>query len=486
MHPELLLGIDMGTGGVRAMAVSADGVLIAEAAVALDPDGISDCPEHHEQSPEAWWRAMCQAIHQVLDRMRSAGHRPEQILALAVDGTSGTLVALDAGGRPLRPAIMYNDPRGSAEAEELNSAAGDFCAKLGYRFSSSYAIAKIAWLRRNEPEVFFRVALFAHQADYAIARLTGRAGVSDYSNALKTGYDLIEEQWPEWIRNDAEIGDRLPEIVPPGTVIGPLTVEAAAATGLAHGVQVVAGATDGTTACLASGLHRPGDYNTTVGTTLVFKGLSSRICRDPQGLIYCHKLPGGLWLPGAASNTGGECLSQWFAGADWPVMDALAKPLLPTASVTYPLARYGERFPFLSPKAQAFFLRPEPTTPIERYASCLQGVAFVERLAYDVLDRATGGAGGDVYSTGAGSRSDVWMQCRADATGRVLHRPECAESGFGAAVLAGAATLYDGLAAAGGRMVRIERSFAPQAGSATAYDEHYQRFCAELDARGYR
>ncbi len=486
MHTELLLGIDMGTGGIRAMTVSADGMLIAEAAVALDPDSISASPEQHEQSPEAWWRAMCQAIGQVLDRLRRAGCRPEQILAMAVDGTSGTLVALDAGGRPLRPAIMYNDPRGSAEAEELNSAAGDFCTKLGYRFSSSYALAKIAWLRRNEPGVFSRTARFVHQADYALARLTGRAGVSDYSNALKTGYDLIDEQWPDWIQNDGEIADRLPEIVAPGTVIGPLTADAAAATGLPQTVQVVAGATDGTTACLASGLHRPGDYSTTVGTTLVFKGLAGRVCRHPQGLIYCHKLPGGLWLPGAASNTGGECLSQWFGGADWPAMDASARALLPTPYVAYPLARRGERFPFLSPQAKAFFLDPEPTSPVERYASCLQGVALVERLAYDVLDRATGGAGGDVYSTGAGSRSDVWMQCRADATGRVLHRPECAESGFGAAVLAGAAALHQGLAAAVGRMVRIERSFAPQAGSATAYEEHYQRFCAELDARGYR
>ena len=149
-----------------------------------------------------------------------------------------------------------------------------------------------------------------------MGRLRGFWGLSDYSNALKTGYDLIDECWPSWMNQLDEHGVglvtlTLPHVVQaPGTRTGLLKKAAAAETGLPEGLQVIAGATDGTAAFLASGARQPGDYNTTLGTTLVFKGISTRICRHPQGLIYCHKLPGGLWLPGAASNTGTEWIAQ--------------------------------------------------------------------------------------------------------------------------------------------------------------------------------
>ncbi len=393
-------------------------------------------------------------------------------------------MALDAAGRPLRPALMYNDPRAAAEAEQINTVAAEFCQKLGYRFTSSFALAKIAWLQSHEPAVFHSAARFVHQADYVVGRLTGTAEVSDYSNALKTGYDLVDECWPSWIDDLLGVADRLPRVVAPGTRVGTVTAEASAVTGLPEGLAVVAGATDGTAACLASGVRRPGDYNTTLGTTLVFKGISRGICRHPQGLIYCHKLPGGLWLPGAASNTGCEWIGAWFSEERVGELDAAAERLLPTDGLAYPLVRQGERFPFLSEKAIGFFV-PEPDDPAERYAACLEGVAFVERLAYDVLDGVGGTCGGEVFSTGGGSQSDVWMQGRADAARRVLHRPACPESAFGTAVLAAAGTDDRGLSEAIENMVRVERTFAPNPTHAEQYDGLYERFCGELKKRGY-
>ena len=210
---------------------------------------------------------------------------------------------------------------------------------------------------------------------------------SDYSNALKTGYDLIEDRWPAWIDEHLGIVSRLPSVVAPGSPIGTVSRKAAAETGLPEGLRVVAGATDGTAAFLASGARRIGDYNTTLGTTLVFKGISSRICRHPQGVIYCHKLPGGWWLPGAASNVGTDWIGAMFPGADVQAMDAAAAERLPSECLAYPLVRTGERFPFLAPDARGFFV-PEVSDPAERYAACLQGVALVERLGIEVLDAA--------------------------------------------------------------------------------------------------
>ena len=263
--------------------------------------------------PSAWWQAVCQTLASLADELRAGGIHLGRLAAVAVDGTSGTVLALDSAGVPLRPALMYNDSRATAEAELLNQAAADFCRKLGYRFQASFALAKILWLAQNEPEVFRRAAWFVHQADYVQGRLTGRPGISDYSNTLKTGYDLVNECWPDWIDSWGPLMERLPRVAAVGSRVGEISAAAAEETGLPRGLPVVAGATDGTAAFVASGVHRPGDYNTTLGTTLVFKGASRKICGHPEGLIYCHKLPEGLWLPGAASNTGGEWIAHLFA-----------------------------------------------------------------------------------------------------------------------------------------------------------------------------
>jgi xylulokinase len=480
----LFLGIDLGTSGVRAMAVSADGQVAADASAPLATGTVSGAPGYHEQLPSAWWQAVCQTLASLADELRAGGIHLGRLAAVAVDGTSGTVLALDSAGVPLRPALMYNDSRATAEAELLNQAAADFCRKLGYRFQASFALAKILWLAQNEPEVFRRAAWFVHQADYVQGRLTGRPGISDYSNTLKTGYDLVDECWPDWIDSWGPLMERLPRVAAVGSRVGEISAAAAEEIGLPRGLPVVAGATDGTAAFVASGVHRPGDYNTTLGTTLVFKGASRKICGHPEGLIYCHKLPEGLWLPGAASNTGGEWIAHLFAGADLRALDAAAAERLPTECIAYPLARTGERFPFRSATAEGFWL-PEPDDRSARYAAGLQGVALVERLSYDVLDAATGASGGEIYSTGAASRSDVWMQCRADVTGRVIHRPRCGQSAFGAAVLAAAGVLGCGVGAAIREMVRLERSFTPNTERKGDYQRLYDRFREELRRRGW-
>jgi len=303
---ELFIGVDLGTGGVRALAVSAAGEVVAGSAVSLEAARVADAEGLHEQAPQGWWEATCQALGELMGELKAAGIRAETLRALAVDGTSGTLACLDETGRPLRAAIMYNDARAGEEAEGLNERAGDFCDKLGYRFAASFALAKILWVQRREPEVFAQTARFLHQADFVQGCLSGDFSLSDYSNALKTGYDLIAEEWPAWIDQFEGVRERLPRVVAPGTRVGEVGATASARTGLPEGLAVVAGATDGTAGCVASGVRRPGDYNTTLGTTLVFKGISRKPGRHPEELVYSHKLPGGLWLPGAASNTGGD------------------------------------------------------------------------------------------------------------------------------------------------------------------------------------
>jgi sugar (pentulose or hexulose) kinase len=480
MESDVAIGVDLGTAGVRALAVDGAGDVLAVHREAFPPSSVQD--RRHEQDAESWWATGCQAMAGVVAKLADAGIGPDRLAAVAVDGTSGTIVLLDGNGDPLGPGLMYNDGRSTAEAEALNELAETFCNRHGYRFAASFAIAKIEWLRRHEATLFASTKYIAHQADFIAGRLIEKLGVSDYSNALKTGYDLLDEKWPDWIDELPGVRERLPTVTAPGSRLGEVTATASAATGLPAGLPVIAGASDGTAGCIASGISQAGDCSSTLGTTLVFKTLSANLAKDPDGLIYSHKLPGGLWLPGAASNVGCEWIGSWFTDDDPSALDVTARDLLPVDIPCYPLARTGERFPFLAAAAVAAGV-PDHTDPVTRYAACLQGTACVERLAFEVLDSVTGESGTAVYTTGGGSRSDIWTQLRADITGRTYHRPQCAESAFGSAILAAAGATSRSVQQTTAQLVKIERSFEPDAGD--LYEGLFEDFRSLLHGQGY-
>ena len=480
----VFLGLDLGTGGVRVVAATSNGEVLATADKSFDRRSEQVQEAWHEQDAESWWRAVSAAIRDAIGQIRQSHVGAKRIKAIAVDGTSGTLVCVDRHGRCLRPPIMYNDGRADREAVELTERAGPFCAKLGYRIAASYAAAKIRWIQRHEPACFKSTRWFLHQADFVSNRLTGAFGATDYSNALKTCYDLVEERWPAWIDHFDGIRQRLPEVVAPGTDLGKIDANIAKCLELPDHVKVVSGATDGMAAFVASGVTDIGDDNTTLGTTLVFKRLSDRLANDPRGPLYSHKMPDGRWLPGGASNTGGEWIARDFAHEDLATLDGTARPKLPSNHLAYPLARTGERFPFSRPDAEGF-CEPRTTDRGVIYAAKLQGVALVERLSYEMLDKATGLAGRNIYATGAASRSDVWLQLRADVTQRTIHRPTHPSSAFGSAILAASATNFSDLWSAMHGMVRIARSFQPDASLAHIYDEKYDAFTDMLRQRGY-
>ena len=312
-----VLGLDVGTQGARALVCDGEGNVLAQAAEDFESPKYIDLipPGHAEQDPADWWNAASACLRRVTDELRHAGQSPQAIKAIAVDSTSGTIVPLDKSGRPLRPAIMYNDTRAVAEADECNSAGNALTDKLGYKFASSFALPKILWLKRNEPQIFEQTACFSHAADYIVSRLTGNFRISDTSNALKTGYDPIDRRWPEFISSALGFPTHmLPQVIGPGLTIGKVSERCAQETGLAPGTPVVAGVTDGTAGFLASGAVKVGDWNSTIGTTLVLRGVSTKLVKDPQGRIYCHAHPQGNWLPGGASNVGAECLAKLFHG----------------------------------------------------------------------------------------------------------------------------------------------------------------------------
>lgn len=471
---DLVLGIDVGTQGTRVFVVDAAGHIAAEASKPFFQYPGASHAGYSEQEPEEWWRSVTSCLLKVTSNIGG------DFKAIAVDSTSGTIVTIDSSGQPLRPAIMYNDSRASAESSLANRLGADHNAKLGYLFNASFGLPKILWIREHEPDVF-RCGRFIHAADFIVGRLTGKYGLTDSSNALKTGYDLIENRWPEFILN--EVGeDRLPAVLEPGEQLGVVSDKCAKETGLDKGTPVIAGVSDGTAGFVASGAAEVGDWNSTLGTTLVMRGISKNLLFDPLGRFYCHKHPDGWWLPGGASNVGGECLAKLFAGDDLDSLAEQAEGMLPTGVLVYPLVRTGERMPFVDSDAEGFMLG-DAESKTTLFAAYLEGVAFVERWILETAADLGADTSGCVFTTGGGAKSELWMKIRSGVLKRRVCRPEAAECAVGAAVVAASRTLYRNLTESGRNMVKIELSVETDDALAGRYEDLYARFRSECRVR---
>lgn len=472
MSSPVYLGIDLGTQSVRVMAVTEDGHVSASASAPLTSNRNG---RRHEQDPEQWWNATAYSCQSVMRQLNHAS-----ILGLAVDATSGTVVVMDSRLHARGPALMYDDSRAVEEAVEVDNVGSFRWREMSYRMQPSWALPKIVWLLRNG--FVPHGTRLLHQNDFINARLAGRMLATDSSNALKTGYDLIRNEWPAEIMNDLQIDSSLlPEVVAPGTRIGEISINAQEETGIPAGVPIYAGMTDGCAAQIASGAITPGSWNSVIGTTLVMKGVTRNLLRDPLGVIYSHRSVDGMWLPGGASSTGAGIIAREFNSDDLPCLNEAALQLGPTGVVTYPLLGLGERFPFASPQAQGFTLGETPSHAI-RYRAILEGIACVERLALDVLLAHGAPTHGSFTISGGATKSEAFNRIRADVLQRPLAIPSTSESAFGMAILAAASN--SSLTHAVQNMVHIDRVIEPQQ-SFAVYAEQYVKLITELQQRNW-
>ncbi|MCI3225065.1 carbohydrate kinase [Streptomyces sp. NP-1717] len=465
------MGIDLGTQSVRAVLVGDDGEVLGAGAAPLGGrrDGV-----RHEQSPDDWWEAARTAIGEALKSAPDGGSPP--VRALAVCGTSGTVLLTDGRGRPLTPGLMYDDGRATAEAA--------LARERGLRVQPTWALPKVMWLL-NEPGRTPDVHL-THQPDFIVSRLVGRRTPTDSSHALKTGYDLSGDTWPyDELRALGLDPGLFPEVVRPGALLGEVGAGGESATGIPAGTPVIAGMTDGCAAQIASGSLGVGSWNSVLGTTLVLKGVTAEPVHDSTGVVYNHRAPDGGWLPGGASGVGAGALGRAFPDADPARLDALAPAHEPSTALAYPLVARGERFPFLAPDATPLLLG-EPRTDADHWAALLQGVGHAERLCLDYLDHLGAPQHGPLTFTGGGSRSAYWNQLRTDILGRSVHIPRHSEPALGMAVLAAyGAGAAPTLADAAERMVGLSHVLRPDPARTARFLEPYLRMVDELERRGW-
>ncbi len=483
---DLVVGVDLATADVRALAADADGRVHAEARRRL-PAPTSPRPGWSEQDAGVWWPAVAGALRELTDALRADGSGAgPTVVAVSVCATSGTVVALDRRGEPLGPALTYADQRAVVESRTAQEAAADRWAGLGLRIQPSFGLPKMAWLLA-QPDVARSAAVLAHASDVVVGRLVGVGGpvATDWSHALKSGYDPVREEWASEAM--AALGipmALLPDVRRPTSPAGSVGEEAAAATGLPVGCEVRLGMTDACASQLAAGAGEPGRFVSVLGSTLVLKGASRDLVVDPSGAVYSHRHPDGWWLPGGASSTGGQALVVGFPGRDPAELDALAARHGPASCVTYPLVGRGERFPFVAPGAEGFVVG-EPDGESDRIRAVAEGVAFVERLGFERLAALGAPARPPVVVTGGGSRSTVWNRIRATVLGVPLLAAPGATTALGACILAAAGTLHPDLASATAAMSATGEQVDPDDAERDALEANYRRFRAAIVDRGW-
>jgi sugar (pentulose or hexulose) kinase len=418
---KLYIGVDLGTSGCRAIVIDQSETIRVSASRPI-PGPMQPQPHYSQQDPEIWWRTLIEVLTEIAS---ACGNNP--IAAIAIDGTSSTLLLTDREGKPLTPALMYNDSRGKEQLAVLKNVAPAGNPVL----SASSSLAKLLHLRQGLSTDRY---LALHQADWILGRLCGDYGYSDENNVLKLGYDPIERQWPNWLGRLQVHADILPRVAPTGTVIGELCQQAAKAVGLPQGITIVSGTTDGNAAFLATGAHRVGDGVSSLGSTLVLKILSDQPIYAAEYGVYSHRL-GDRWLVSGASNSGGAVLANFFSQDEMVRMTPKLQPDRPTGLDYYPLLSTGERFPHNDADYQPR-LQPRPSDDQCFFQGMLEGIANIEAEGYALLHRLGAPRPRSVYSIGGGALNEPWRRIREQKLGVAVVKAPQQEAAFGTALLA--------------------------------------------------
>jgi xylulokinase len=458
-----LVGVDVGTTGVKAIAISEDGTVLARAEEQYPLS--TPRPGWAEQDPEDWWRATERALG-------ALGVEPAGI---GLSGQMHGLVAVDSADRVLRPAILWNDQRTAAECAEIERLVGleRLVALTGNRPLTGFTAPKLLWLRRHEPEVYERIARVLLPKDYVRLRLTGEhaTDVSDASGTLL--FDVAARRWS---------GEVLDALELPASWLPPALESPAASGRTPDGVPIAAGAGDQAAGALGVGIDAPGLLSVVLGTSGVVFAALPEFKADPEGRVhaFCHAVPGGWhamgvmlsgagslrWLREAVGGTYEELLAE---AARWPagVEGLLFAPYLA-----------GERTPHADPDARAAFaglsVRHDRGALVR---AVLEGVAFGLRDSLDLLaELGVAAEAGRV--SGGGARSELWLKIVASVLGLPLQRTAAEEgAAFGAALLGGVASgVFGSPSEAVAACVRVRETIEPDAAWQEQYASNRDRF----------
>ncbi|MGH9546348.1 MAG: xylulokinase [Terriglobales bacterium] len=486
-----VLGIDVGTGGTRALIVDGTGRILASATEEHVPFA-SPRIGWAEQDPEDWWRACGVAVRKAL---AGAALPADQIACVGFSGQMHGAVMLDESDQVVRPALIWCDVRSEKQCRELTEKIG--AAEL-IRLTCNpalpnFTLTKFLWVRENEPQNWKRVRSVMLPKDYVRFRLTGgrATDMADASGTLLL--DVANRRWSREVMQAAEIEESLlPQLFESQAICGKISPAGAAATGLQAGTPVVAGAGDQAAGAVGMGIATPGAVSATIGTSGVVFAATDRPSLDSRGRLhtFCHAVP-GRWHVMGVTQAAGLSL-RWFRdtfGAGTAGGDDTRDPYerltaeaaaIPPGSDGLLWAPYlmGERTPHLDPNARAALIGLTASHNRGHIVrAILEGVAFSLRDSF-TLFAEMGVPVQSIRLGGGGARSALWRQIQADVYGQEVEVLEAEEgAAYGAAILAGVGSgAWSSVDAACNEIVKVAQRVAPQRATVEQMNKSYAAY----------
>jgi len=483
-----LLGIDVGTGGTRAVVVDEKGSVVASATADHAPFA-SPRTGWAEQDPRDWWRAAIKAIHGVLAQ---PGTSADEIAGVGFSGQMHGAVLLDQRDEVVRPAIIWCDQRTEAQCRTLTEKVGaaQLIELTCNPALTGFTLPKMLWVREHEPEAWQRIRSVLLPKDYVRLQLAGEKAtdVADASGTLL--FDVANRRWSEAMLAAMEIdGAYLPAVFESPEITGSVSVVGAAATGLRAGTPVVAGAGDQAAGAVGSGVVRAGTVSATIGTSGVVFAATDRPSLDPLGRVhtFCHAIP-GRWHVMGVTQAAGLSL-RWFrdqfgAGVEDGrdpyerlTEEAARAPAGADGALWAPYLM-GERTPHLDPHARGALVGLTAShTRAHVIRAILEGVTFSLRDTLEIFKEINVPVE-TIRLGGGGARSLLWRQIQADTYGHEVEIVAAEEgAAYGAALLAGVGSgIWPSVDAACAAVVRIADRVSPEPSNQSLLDRQYQAF----------
>lgn len=483
-----LLGIDVGTGGTRAVLLDERGRVLGAATAEHAP---MNSPQigWAEQAPEDWWRAACQAIRECLAR---SGATAGEVSGIGLSGQMHGLVLLNENNDVLRPALLWCDQRTEEECREITKTVGEkrLIELTANPALTGFTLPKIWWVQRHEPQIWSRVGSILLPKDYVRFRLTGARAidVADASGTLM--FDVVQRRWSQPMLDLSHVNEAmLPRVSESQEVSGQVSDRGARAAGLRAGIPVVAGAGDQAAGAVGMGIAKPGAVSATIGTSGVVFAATSCPVLEPHGRIhtFCHAIPGRWHVMGVTQGAGLSL--RWFRDQFGAGPDHGRDPyerLCEEAAATTPGADgllwapylMGERTPHLDPNARGALVGITARhTRGHIIRAILEGVAFSLRDSL-TLFREIGVPIESIRLGGGGARSAIWQQIQADIYGMPVELVEADEgAAHGAGLLAGVGVgHWKSVDAACETAVRVAKRVQPDLNTAEKMNRQYTEY----------
>ena len=486
------LGIDIGTGGTRALIMDASGRVISSGTEEHVPFA-SPHPGWAEQDPRDWWRACCVAVKKALHKSSVPG---DEIACVGFSGQMHGAVLLDADGEVVRPALIWCDQRTEKQSRDL---AEKFTTEKIIQLTcnpplTNFTLTKILWVRENQPQLWARVRHIMLPKDYVRYRLTGDRAIDQADASGTLLLDVANRKWSEEILSGTGIDKSLlPALYESPDVCGKLSAEGAAATGLQIGTPVVAGAGDQAAGAVGMGIVRAGVVSATIGTSGVVFAATDRPALDPRGRLhtFCHAIP-GRWHVMGVTQAAGLSL-RWFRDtfgvAPSSPINSMRDPyeFLSDEAANAPpgaggllWAPYlmGERTPHLDPNARGALVGITPAHHRGHIIrAILEGVAFSLKDSFSIFEEMKVPVT-QIRLGGGGARSPLWRQIQADV---YAHEVElvAAEEGaaYGAAILAAVgAKHFASVDQACDAVIQVAQKVPPHPANSALLQKNYATF----------